>query len=164
MTFFCLPRVLLYFGGGIRYQKLTHVAMGLFMLCAWHNAIFTALPCKHNWQAAINSTMEAKHNTYLHFKDKRKSPCVSLTSHVSSKKICYTLLHVCLHLQILAAENTCLQCVFPVFLNIICYIESLKTEIQKSPCQSLKRYQWPHLSTHLYYISLWFCSGFGCQN
>ena len=34
-----------------------------------------------------------------------------------------------------------LQCVFPVFLevlDIICFIESLKTDIQKSPCQSLK--------------------------
>ena len=48
--------------------------MGLFMLRAWHNAIISALPCKHNEQAALNSTMEAKHSVlnavYLHFEDK----------------------------------------------------------------------------------------------
>ena len=48
--------------------------MGLFMLCAWHNAIFTALPCRRNGQAAINSTIELKHSVlhavYLHFKEK----------------------------------------------------------------------------------------------
>ena len=35
-------------------------------------------------------------------------------------------------------QKASLQCVFPVFLDIICYIESLKSDIQISPCQSLK--------------------------
>ena len=52
------------------------------------------------------------------------------------------LLCVFLYLHILAARKTSLQCVFPVFLGvlgiIICYAQSLKTDIQKSPCQSLK--------------------------
>ena len=51
----------------------------------------------------------------------------------------YTLLHVFMYLHILAAKKAFLQCVFPVFLDIICYIESLKTDIQKSPCMSLKK-------------------------
>ena len=47
--------------------------MGLFMLCAGHYAIFTALSCKHNGQVAINPTMEANHRVLhvdIHFKDK----------------------------------------------------------------------------------------------
>ena len=52
---------------------------------AWHNAIFTALPCKHNGQAAINSTMEAKHSSCIQYiftskTNKGKAPNVSLIS------------------------------------------------------------------------------------
>ena len=47
--------------------------MGLFMLCACHNAIFTVLPCKHKTSSnKFNSVRETQrlHALYLHFKDK----------------------------------------------------------------------------------------------
>ena len=73
--------------------------MGLFMLSALHSVIFTALPYKHDGQAALKSTMKVKHSilhvVYLHFKtNKGKSTCVSLISHVFSQKIRFTLLCV----------------------------------------------------------------------
>ena len=79
--------------------------MGLFMLCAWHNFLFTALPRKHNGQAALNSTMA-------------KRPCGSLISHVFSKKIRFTLLYLFLYLQIFAARITFLQGTFATFLVV----------------------------------------------
>ena len=36
------------------------------MLCAWHNAIFTALPYKHNGQAELKSTMKVKHSVLVY--------------------------------------------------------------------------------------------------
>ena len=61
--------------GGIWRPKLTHIAMGPFMLCARHNAIFTALPYKHNGRAALKSTMKVRHIVfivviYFYFKDR----------------------------------------------------------------------------------------------
>ena len=78
--------------GDLEEKKLTQGAMGLFMLCAWQNAVFTALPYKHNGQATLNSTMEAKHSVlhavYLHGwtskTHKGKSRCVSLILHAFS--------------------------------------------------------------------------------
>ena len=69
--------------------------------------------------------------------NKGKSPCVY------SKKMRFTLLHVFLIFLNLGCQKglsaVCFSCVLPVFLYIICYIESLKTDIQKSPCMSLKK-------------------------
>ena len=121
--------------------------MGLFMLCACHNAIFAVLPCKHNGQAVINSTVEGKHSVCMHYiftskTNKGRIPSVSLISRLFPQKIQYTLLCVFQYLQIFAAKKASLRCVFPVFglvLDIINYIESLQTDIQKSPCQSLKK-------------------------
>ena len=47
-------------------------------------AIFIALPCKRNGQAALNSTMAVKHivlhAVYLHFKDKQRKRTVCATN------------------------------------------------------------------------------------
>ena len=53
-TSFCLPRVSWYLRG-FRGKKINTRSNGLFMLCAWQHAIFTALPDKHNGQWKRNT-------------------------------------------------------------------------------------------------------------
>ena len=146
---------------GILRPKLTHVAMGLFVLCACRNAIFAVLPC--NKLIIINSTVEGKHSVCMHYifaskTNKGRIPSVSLISHVF-------LLCVFLYLQIFAAKKASPRCVFPVFWvvfghNLLHW--EFKNWYSKKPVPVTKK----DISDHIHQlicISLKFYdSGFGC--
>ena len=142
------------------------------MLCAWHNAIFTALPYKHNGQAALKSTMKVKHNVlhviYLHFKDKwsKKPVCVTNFRYILLENQAHSVVGVLVFSKsvfknYLSAVHC--RCVFGSFWTFLA-IWTVWWQVSKKPVSVTEK----DISDYNYqsiYNSLWLCgSRFGCKN